>query len=126
MKFRSLFAVVTLLAMTAISAPALSQSDTTTTILQGMQNLYNGSGTAATPAQGTATGGFDQMKAAAIARASMAAIDTDRSGAVSREELATLTNRFFDVADSNRDNQLSEEELSTFAANMNKVLSFLQ
>lgn len=129
MKSGSLFVVAVLLSA-GLSLPALAQSsDTTTTILQGLQKMDRGAAPkapAASPAQGTGGLSFDQMKAAAIARASMAAIDTDRNGSVSREELAALTNQFFDVADSNRDGQLSEEELSTFAANMNRVLSMLR
>ena len=126
MKYGLLF-VVTVAVSVGLSVPAFSQSDTTTTILQGLQNLHNGT-TSAKPAQGQAgtTMNFDQMKAAAIAKASMTAIDTDRNGSVNKEELAALTNKFFDVADTDRNGELSEDELSTFAANMNKVLTLLR
>ena len=53
-------------------------------------------------------------------------IDTDHNGTVSKPELAALTNKLFDVADTDHNGQLSEQELTTFAANMNKVLAFLQ
>lgn len=114
------FFVAVVLSSLALSVPAFSQSDTNS-ILQGLQSLGNG-GTAV-PGAGA---NFDQLKAAAIARASMTAIDTDRNGTVNKEELAALTNKFFDVADTDQNGELTEDELSTFAANMNKVLTFLR
>ncbi len=107
---------------TVLSAPVLAQTDTTTTILQGLQN-WNSGNTATAPKTPTT---LDSLKSTALAKASLAAIDTDRNGTVSKTELAAVTNRLFDVADSNRDGQLSEEELSAFAANMNKVLAFVR
>lgn len=116
-----LFAAV--LALGFLAAPAFAQSDTTTTILQGLQNWNSGSAATTTPKSPT---GLDSLKSAALAKASMAAIDTDRNGTVSKTELAAVTNRLFDVADTDRNGQLTEEELSTFAANMNKVLAYLR
>ncbi len=121
MKFKLATAAV-LMATALVSAPVLAQTDTTTTILQGLQN-WN-SGTTATAPKTPTT--LDSLKSTVLAKASLAAIDTDRNGTVSKTELATVTNRLFDVADSNRDGQLTEEELSTFAANMNKILAVVR
>lgn len=110
-----------LLAVSTVVTPVFAQSDTTSTLLQQLQN-WN-SGNAAAPKMPTT---LDTLKTTALAKASLAAIDTDRNGTVSKEELATVTNRLFDVADSDRNGQLSETELTTFAANMNKVLTYLR
>lgn len=115
--------IAAVLSVITLVAPALAQSsDATSTLLQGLQN-WN-SGTAATGSK-TPTS-LDSLKSAALAKASMTAIDTDRNGTVSKTELATVTNRLFDVADTDGNGQLTEQELSTFAANMNKVLAFLR
>lgn len=117
----ALFAATLALAVSA-ALPVHAQSDTTTTILQGLQNWNSGAtgGTAKTPSS------LDQLKTTALAKASIAAIDTDRNGTVSKEELAAMTNKMFVIADADGDGQLTETELSTFAANMNKILSYLR
>jgi hypothetical protein len=116
-KHLALAALVTLL-----SAPALAQTDNTSKLLQGLQSLGNNGGTGAN----TETFRFDQMKAAALTKAGMAAIDTDRNGTISKEELAVMTNRAFDLADSNGDGQLTAQELTTFANNMSQLLGYLR
>lgn len=121
MKIISVYAVVVLAAV-SLTVPAFAQSDATTTIMQGLQNWNSGTTTAA-PKTSTS---LDSLKSAALAKASLAAIDTNHNGTVSKEELAAMTNKLFDVADSNHDGQLTEQELSTFAENMNKVLTFLR
>ena len=113
---------VGVVALGLLATPAMAQSDATSTLLQGLQN-WN-SGTSATDSK-TPTS-FDQLKTTALAKASIAAIDTDRNGTVSKEELATMTNKMFVLADADGDGQLTETELSTFAANMNKLLSYLR
>lgn len=121
MKFKSVLSAA-IMAAVMVSAQAFAQSDTTSTILQGLQNWNSGSTTTTT----NSPTGLDSLKSAALAKASMAAIDTDRNGTVSKAELATVTNRLFDVADTDGNGQLTEQELSTFAANMNKVLAYLR
>ena len=120
MKTLSVLSVAALALVVSVSV-ASAQSDPTTTILQGLQN-WNG-GTATTPKSAT---GFDSMKSSALAKASLAAIDTDRSGTVSKEELAAMTNKLFLVADTDGNGQLTEAELSSFANNMNTVLTYLR
>lgn len=109
--------------LVALSAPAFAQSDTTSTILQGLQQLNN-TGTASTTGTGIPTS-IDDLKTKALTKAGMYAIDTDKNGTVSKEELATLTNKLFDLADKDSNGQLTEEELSAFGSSMNKALSFL-
>ena len=111
-----------ILACGLLAAPAFAQSDATSTLLQGLQNWNSGN---ATTTSKTPTS-LDSLKSTALAKASIAAIDTDRNGTVSKEELAAMTNKMFVVADADGDGQLTETELSTFAANMNKILSYLR
>lgn len=107
-----------------VTAPAFAQSDATSALLQGLQNWNNGSAaTGTTPQLPTS---LDALKTTALAKASLAAIDTNRNGTVSKEELAAMTNKMFDLADSDHNGQLTEAELTTFAANMNKVLAYLR
>lgn len=112
--------------LTALSAPAFAQSNTsanttTNTLLQGLQSFSAGQGTAAA----NQTNGLSQMKANALAKAGMYAIDADHNGSISKAEMSTLTDKMFNLADTNHDGQLSQQELSTFAADMNKALSLL-
>ena len=110
--------------LVALSVPAFAQSDTTSTILEGLQRWGS---TAGTPAEtkGSSATTLDSLKAKALTKAGMYAIDTDKNGTVSKEELTTVTNRLFVLADKDSNGQLTEEELTSFSASMNKVLSFL-
>ncbi len=121
---KTVSAVSALLALALFAAPALAQSDATSTLLQGLQNWNSGTTSGTTPK--TTVNSLDSLKSAALAKASIAAIDGDRNGTVSKEELAAMTNKMFVVADADGDGQLTETELSTFAANMNKILSYLR
>ena len=122
---KTLSVLSALLALGLFAAPALAQSDATSTLLQGLQNWNSGNAATGT-APKTTVNSLDSLKSAALAKASIAAIDTDRNGTVSKEELAAMTNKMFVVADADGDGQLTETELSTFAANMNKILSYLR
>ncbi|MDE1153695.1 MAG: hypothetical protein PW788_14260 [Micavibrio sp.] len=116
---KKFFALIAMLVV--LSVPAFAQSDKTSALLQGLQSLGgSGSSTSKTPST------LDQIKTTVLMKASLSAIDTNHNGTVSKEELATLTNKLFDYADKDHNGQLTEEELSTFAEQMNKVMSFLR
>ncbi len=114
-KLVAISAVLTVLA----SSAALAQPDSTSILLQqGLQGMDGGGA--------SSTSSLDQLRTAALAKASLYAIDADHSGTVSKAELAALTDKLFAAADKNRDGQLTEQELTAFAAQMNKTFSYMR
>ena len=85
-----------------------------------------GANGATAPSPATALPALDQIKTMAATRATMAMVDTDHNGMISKPEMTALNDRLFDMADTNKDGQLSETELQALGANMTRVMALLK